>query len=547
MGRKLALDFGTTNTVVAEWRAALEQAETLRLPGVSAPPVGEQPPIIPTLLYVEPGGNPLIGQAVRTSGNDTRSDPRFFRSFKRGIIARRGPLPRQFDDTTWNEARAGAAFLQSLLERIIAADPTPVEELVLTVPIQSFEAYLNWLFETVDDFPVDRVRIIDEPTAAALGYGVKMPGALVLVFDFGGGTLDVSLVRMPPEADSAAGVIYDVGRASVQNPNVPQEPAATVIAKAAHILGGDDIDLWMVQDVLEQNGVAFDAAGDIFPEMKLAVEAAKIRLSSEGEAAVGVLDLDEGRTYSAEYTRSSFEDLLDKHGFYGRIQQLIDKVLRGARQDGIYKEDIDRVLMVGGSSLIPSVQRILRMNFGDARVETVRPFEAVAHGAVGLAVGARLDDFLYHSYGLRHLSPITGQHEYESLIHAGSRYPLQEPITFTLCAAHREQTAIEMVIGEVEENATGLAEVYFGDHHIVLMEDGVQMSRVVPLNDSPESRVLARLDPPGRPGEDRIRVAFTVDENRFLRVTVTDLVPAKDDPEGKERVLLRDVAVVQLR
>jgi hypothetical protein len=96
-----------------------------------------------------------------------------------------------------------------------------------------------------------------------------------------------------------------------------------------------------------------------------------------------------------------------------------------------------------------------------------------------------------------------------------------------------------MVIGELAEDGAGLSEVYFGEHQIVLVEDAEQLRRVVPLNDAEGARTIARLDPPGQPGQDRVRVEFTVDANRALRVTVTDL--------KSKRVLMENAKVVELR
>jgi molecular chaperone DnaK (HSP70) len=182
---------------------------------------------------------------------------------------------------------------------------------------------------------------------------------------------------------------------------------------------------------------------------------------------------------------------------------------------------------------------MLRTMFGRERIYEHRPFEAVAHGALGLSMGVGLDDFLYHSYGIRHLSPITNRHEYEEIIPAGTRYPLEEAVEIVLAASRQGQEAIELVIGEVEEGASGITEVMFGDHAILMVEDGLELHRVVPLNDEDGARTVAHLDPPGVPGVDRIQAKFNVDNNRMLRVTVTDL--------ESDRILLRAAAVVELR
>lgn len=560
MGRKIAVDFGTTNTVVAEWIEGLDQPQTLRLDGLTAPPLEGSPPLIPSLLYVQDGknGQALAGWSVRAGGYDVRGDKRFFASFKRGIAARHRPFARDLDGEPWDEARAGHRFLQAVLEATAemgrraegadaeaeGEDGLPVEELVLTVPIQAFERYLAWLTDAALSLPARRLRIVDEPTAAALGYEVREPDALVLVFDFGGGTLDIALVRTPALGEGGPGVIYDVqsGHARRRAPGLSQPDSsrwAVVVAKAGQMLGGDDIDHWLIDDLYARHGVTRESAAGVYPQLRREAEALKIRLSSYPHATLAVFDADAMRTYHAAYTRAELEDLLDARGFFDKIQATIDKVLRAARQHGIHKEDIAHVLMVGGTSLMPAVRRLVRMNFGDAQIHQDRPFTAVAHGALSLAVGVKLDDFLYHSYGLRHLSPVSSRHEYYEIIPAGTRYPIEKPIEVTLCASRNGQEAIEMVIGEVEEGGTDLAEVYFGEHQIVLVENGSALRRVIPLNDREGARTIARLDPPGKAGRDRIRVEFTVDSNRALRVTVRDL--------STRRLLLDNEKVVSLR
>jgi molecular chaperone DnaK (HSP70) len=538
--KQVAIDFGTTNTVVAVWREAIGAPETLSLPGLSAPAGDDSPPLVPSLLYVLDGqtGEVIAGQAVRDGGHDVRGDARFFASFKRSIAAASRPLARELDGMAWDEAAAGRAFLSVVLAGVAQTEPGGIGELVLSVPVHSFEQYLRWLrYESLaalqgGPWGARRVRIVDESTAAALGYEVRAPGALALVFDFGGGTLDISLVHLP--MTNVGGLLFEGGE-WVE----PPDATARVIAKASRVLGGDDIDHWLLDDLLSRHGVGRRAVGSAYAQLKLACEATKIRLSSHEMAEVAVFNSENSRVYRATWSRTQFEELLERHDFYATIQRTIDKTLRAARQHGIQPEDIGAVLMVGGSALIPSVARMLRALFGRERVYHHKPFEAVAHGGLSLAVGIGLDDFLFHSYAIRHLSAITGRHEYEEIIPAGTRYPLAQPVELTLTASRDGQGAIELVIGEIEEGASGASEVMFGERAVLLVEGGAESCRVVALNDAEGARTVARLDPPGRAGMDRVRVLFDVDANRTLRVTVVDLETG--------RTLLYDAPVVELR
>ncbi len=537
---KIAVDFGTTNTVVAVWRDALQAPETIRLPGLSLPASRSQPPLIPSLLYVLDGGDVVVGQAVRAGGYDIGGDERFFASFKRSIAASTHSLPRTIDGAEWDDKRAGEAFLNAVLNAV-AEKEGAVDELVLTVPVQSFERYLKWMRDEVTlgvGGSIRQLRIVDESTSAALGYEVRTPGELLLVVDFGGGTLDVSLVRMPV-GEGEGGIVLDVSGGRAGGGSASPGVEARVIAKAGRVLGGDDVDHWLLDELLARNDAARSDVGSTYSALKGACEAAKIRLSTHESAAISVFDPDTARTYRATFTRSQLEDLLDRHEFYSAVQRTINKTLRAARTRGIFPEDIGAVLLVGGTSQIPSVQRLVRGQFDADRVFDDRPFEAVSHGALNLAVGMGLDDFLYHSYGVRHLSPITGRHEWEEIIAAGSRYPLERPIRLILTASRDGQEALELVIGEVEESAGGVAEVMFGERAILMVDGTVELRQVVALNDEDGSRTVAYLDPPGKAGEDRVEVVFDVDRNRTLRVSVTDLLTGDE--------LLHEVPVVELR
>jgi molecular chaperone DnaK (HSP70) len=196
--------------------------------------------------------------------------------------------------------------------------------------------------------------------------------------------------------------------------------------------------------------------------------------------------------------------------------------------------------MVGGVSLMPSVQRTLADYFSDMAVRADKPFTAVAEGALQVAAGRNLEDYLIHSYGLRYLNPQTGQHEWDEIVAMGSPYPINQPIPVTLGAAHPDQKEVEFVMGEIDTDAVSLVEVQYEDGQAVFVakaEDSEQ--KIITLNEKESLDILARLDPPGQPGEERLQAQFTVDERRRLRLTVIDV--------RTNKILLNNVAVVTLR
>jgi molecular chaperone DnaK (HSP70) len=539
---QIAVDFGSTNTVVAIWNNSLSVAESLHLPQLSKPQLGGAPPLIPSTLYVCDGSNSVVlaGQSAHEFYQRNREDNRYFSSFKRGIAAFAKPLPRSIDGADWTDSRAGAAFLMTVFSTLLDKIKSDVDELVLTVPVESFEQYLKWLRDDATEFDtrIKQLRIIDESTAAALGYNVRTPGDIILIFDFGGGTLDVSIVRMP-FASERQGVVLRGHPSDKLRRDTQGAAEARVIAKAGRVLGGDDIDHWLLDELLSRTNLRRSDINASYMPVRAAVESAKLALSEQDSTDISVDIPEVSRVVRTSFTRIEFEEIIERRGLFDAIQKTLDRALRSARAKGVFPEDISAVLLVGGTSMIPSIRRMIRTTFGSDRVHEYKPFEAVAHGALGLVVGMGIDDYLYHSYGIRHLSPITGRHEWEEIISAGSRYPLPESVKLVLTASRDGQDALELVVGEVEDSASGLTEVMFGERAILMVEGGLELRRIVPLNDQEGARTVATLNPPGKAGEDRVEVYFTVDQNRTLRVTVIDLLSRSE--------LLKDIPVVEIR
>ncbi len=533
MGHKLAIDFGTTNSVIARWDSDKEDSEIITLEKISDTQTEGLPPVVPSLLYVQDGENRTVicGYEVRQHELDSQRDNRLFRNFKRGIVAHPAPEPRLIDGAEWADRDAGKAFVSHLINALPYKDGD-IEQLVLTAPVASFEGYLAWLNGVIDDITLDKIRVVDESTAAALGYAVTKPGAVVLVFDFGGGTLDLSLVQLPEDRDKTGGFLKRL-RSGKAN-----QHTARVIAKAGRIIGGSDVDQWLLAEVLKRAGLTTQSLGSEYASLLTACEKAKIRLSTEEQTTI-TFNAESGE-HTVTLTRAELEVLLEENGFFTALRRVVDKVMHVARQRGIFKEDIHYVLLVGGTSLMPSVQRTLGQYFTDMAVRADKPFTAVAEGALQVAAGFGLEDYLIHSYGLRHLNPETGQHDYDEIIPMGSSYPIEAPIEVLLGASRVGQAEIEFVIGEVDTDAVSMVEVKYEDGQAVFVAQASSSEQqIIALNEAQAVKMLAKLDPPGDPGEDRLRAQFTVDDRRQLRVTVTDIKTSKQ--------LLDNIAVVTLR
>ncbi|NJL01256.1 MAG: Hsp70 family protein [Spirulinaceae cyanobacterium SM2_1_0] len=529
----IAIDFGTSNTVISRWNAATQQAETVNLPGL-AQLVGDSPPLVPSLLYLEDAqaGRVLVGQAVRDRGLDLANDRRCFRGFKRGIgAAVQGFLPT-LDGQTLSFEQLGSWFLQTLLAAIA---PTATEDsLILTVPVDSFEAYRLWLSQACQAFPADTVRLLDEPTAAALGYGTA-DRDLLLVVDFGGGTVDLSLVQLNASTQAMKtkplGFILKWGANNLGDSPAQKIQTARVLAKAGQNLGGNDIDNWLVDYFAREQGL---------PKTSLLTRLAerlKLKLSVQPTATEVYFNDETLESYELALTRDRFQQLLTEQRFFDQLDDLMTAVLQRSRLQGIAVQDIDAVLLVGGTTQIPAVQDWVRRYFPAEKVRAEQPFTAIATGALQLAQGFEVKDFLYHSYGVRYWNRREQCHSWQPLVKAGQPYPMPEPVELVLGASVDNQPQIELIIGELGAE-TGATEVFFDGDRLVTRAVGSGQTAVQPLNDREGARALAELSPPGSPGRDRLKLQFWVDPERYLRVNVEDLLT--------QRALLEAAKVVQL-
>jgi molecular chaperone DnaK (HSP70)/HEAT repeat protein len=522
VSHKLAIDFGTTNSVIAVWDETANKARLLTVPGLSQQASDGRPPLIPSLVYIQDGKKQkiVLGQAVIDEKLDQKRGNRLFRNLKRGILVSAGKQPRLIDGVPWTEYDAGLFFLKELLTSLPYA-PEAIEKLVLTVPVAALDNYLAWLNENVAHLLAENIQLVDESTAAALGYFIKEPGSLVLVFDFGGGSLDLSLVQLPESHVNVGGLLKHLRGRSASN------YMARVISKAGVNLGGSDIDHWLLTTALQRIGRSLDDLGDDYAPLLTTCEAAKITLSSQDEVKLD-FTIDK-QSYAVPLRRSDLEDLLKDNGFYMAVRRVIDKVMHIAHRRGIFREDVPHVLLTGGTCLIPSVQRMLYDYFGEDVVHVEKPFSAVAEGALQIAAGFGLQDYLMHSYGLRYFDPQSGQQRYDEIIPAGSPYPSENPVEVRLGAAHPQQEAVELVIGQVEQDAiTNIAVRYEDGQAIFVAQADQETQTVIPINLGAAERLRVPLDPPSEPGVERLLARFYVDDQRHLRLDVIDLHTRKD-------------------
>jgi hypothetical protein len=227
------------------------------------------------------------------------------------------------------------------------------------------------------------------------------------------------------------------------------------------------------------------------------------------------------------------------------VEECLDGVLDARNGHGLGIEDVDDVLMVGGSSLLPEVFKIMETRFGRDRVRAWQPFEAVAYGGCAYAAGAfGQSDFIVHDYAFVTHDSKTGQEQHTIIVPKGTRFPTPPDFwkrqVVPTCALGEPENIFKLLICEVARADGGEREFVWdaaGDLHKVGGKDG-KAEVVVPLNAA--SPTLGYLDPPHSPRDrrPRLEIAFGVNDERWLIATVRDLLT--------KRELLREEPVVRL-
>ncbi|MEG3968566.1 Hsp70 family protein [Microcoleus sp. T2B6] len=528
----VAIDFGTSNTVVCILNPDTQTPETLRLGEMSrifktknSSGDVREISVVPTLVFVNKAGELVLGEKVRSQRLGQSQPDRFFKAFKRNLAADFQPPPRNIDGETYTVESVAEQFIKTIWKQLYLQN-IQADKVIFTVPVGSFERYLDWFRDLGESLGVAEVQVIDESTAAALGYAVKRPGSLVLVVDFGGGTLDLSLVRtavtppLPPLSKGGRNLDSPLSKGGLGGVR------AEVLAKSDAYVGGEDIDIWIVEDYLRQIGSSRAEVGLVGWQNLLEIaEKLKIQLSQVNEAKESWFDDENFMSYDLQLNREKLEEIMESRQLLEQLRESLDEVLSIAQGKGIGKADIEQVLLVGGTSLIPAVSNLVVSYFGRQKVQRDKPFEAVAHGALALTQLASVDDYLRHSYAIRLWEPYAKAYAYSPIFSKEMKYPCQSSEELTLQVAIEGQREIRLDIGEVAEVLQ--AEVIFN-------EKGQMMSSL--LNKQTDFRSLeshhqqvcvAHLNPPGVLGIDRVSVSFEVDERRVLLATVRDLVTGK--------------------
>ena len=489
MAKIIGIDLGTTNSVVS----VIEGGTPKVIPNQ------EGQNTTPSIVAFTKDGKRLVGtlakrQAVTNPENTVYSVKRLIghtydemkeelKTVPYKVIRRdNGDCALMINGVEHSPQEISAAILAQLKSAAEAYLGHPVQEAVVTVPAYFNDAQRQATKDAGKIAGLDVKRIINEPTAAALAYGAdKKESGLIAVFDFGGGTFDISILEIHD------GVI---------------EVKAT---SGDTRLGGDDIDQrivgYIVDTFKKENGIDLRTDRMALQRLKEAAEKAKIELSTLHETEINLpyitADASGPKHLMVKLSRAKLESL---------CSDIFDRLLKPTRQvvadSGVKKEDIKEVILVGGSTRMPKVQEIVKEFFGKEPNKSVNPDEVVAIGAAvqGAVLTGEVRDILLLdvtplSLGIETLGGVTVR-----LIERNTTIPARKSQTFT--TAENNQTAVDIRIVQGERE---------------LARDNKSLGEF-------------KLDgiPPAPRGVPQVEVTFDIDANGILHVSARDKATNKE-------------------
>ncbi|HAT15486.1 MAG TPA: molecular chaperone DnaK, partial [Microcoleaceae bacterium UBA11344] len=491
MGKVIGIDLGTTNSCVA----VLEGGQ----PVVIANSEGGR--TTPSIVGFGKGGDRLVGQlakrqAVTNAVNTVYSIKRFIGRRWEDTEEERSRTPytciKGKDNTVVVQIRnrvhtpqeISAMILQKLKQDAEAYLGQTVTQAVITVPAYFTDAQRQATKDAGTIAGLEVLRIVNEPTAAALSYGLDKQNIeqKILVFDLGGGTFDVSILQL---GDG----IFEVNATSGNN----------------H-LGGDDFDncivQWLVETFRTEEGSDLSTDKMALQRLREAAEKAKIELSNLESTTINLpfisSDAKGPKHLEMEFTKAQFEKLVAH-----LVQATIDPVTQALKDAGLTAKDIDRIILVGGSTRIPAVQEAIRMYFGGVEPDkSVNPDEAVAVGAAIQAgvLGGEVKDLLLLdvtplSLGLETLGGV-----FTVVIDRNTTIPTSKTQMYS--TAVDGQTSVEIHVFQGER---------------ALVKDNKSLGKF-----------LLKGIPPAPRGIPQIEVTFEIDANGILKVSAVDQGTGKE-------------------
>ncbi len=488
MSKIIGIDLGTTNSCVS----VMEGGEMKVIPNE------EGGRTTPSVVAFTKDGEKLVGQvakrqAITNPENTVYSAKRFMgRKFDEvqgemkmvpyKVVSKGNDVAIDIRGKDYTPPEISALVLQKLKKCAEDYLGQEVKEAVITVPAYFNDAQRQATKDAGRIAGLDVKRIINEPTAAALAYGLdKKKEQKIAVYDFGGGTFDVS--------------VLDVGDNVVEVKSTNGD---------TH-LGGDDFDLriidWLVTEFKKDQGIDLAKDKMALQRLKEAAEKAKIELSSSMETEINLpfvtADASGPKHLQIKLSRAKFEQLVDD-----LIERSIEPCRKAIKDAGMNPSDIDEVVLVGGSTRIPKIQEVVKKFFGKEPNKSVNPDEVVAVGAAiqGGVLTGQVKDLLLLDVTPLSLGIETLGHVFTKLIDRNTTIPTKKSQVFS--TAEDNQTTVEI--------------------HVLQGEREMAY----------DNRTLARFQLTGMPASPRgvpqVEVTFDIDANGIVHVGAKDLATGKE-------------------
>lgn len=467
MAKTIGIDLGTTNSVVA----VMEGGK----PTVIANAEGSR--TTPSIVGFSKTGERLVGQLAKRQA--ILNPDKTIISIKRHMGE---DYKKNIDGKDYTPQEISAMILRKLADDASTYLGEKVTSAVITVPAYFNDAQRQATKDAGKIAGLDVLRIVNEPTAAALAYGLeKDKTERVLVFDLGGGTFDVSILEI---GDGVHEVLSTSGDTH---------------------LGGDDFDQkiidWMCDEFKKQEGIDLRGDKQAMQRLKEAAEKAKCELSSVVETNINLpfitADANGPKHLDLQLTRAKFEEL--SHDLLERCKKPVEQAIKDA---GISKSEINEVVLVGGSTRIPAVQALVKEYTGKEPNQSVNPDEVVAIGAAvqaGVLAGEVKDIVLLDvtplTLGIETLGGVM-----TPLVPRNTTIPVSKSQVFS--TADDNQTAVDIHVLQGER----------------------------PMAGDNKSLGMFRLDgiPPAMKGMPQIEVTFDIDANGIVNVTAKDKATNKE-------------------